>query len=77
MLSMLASQSRYRFVPLHLNVRVPERSIMKLLMSAVVSAVLMVSAPVFAGSHAGGKMDDKKADCSKKENAEKAECKKS
>lgn len=49
---------------------------MKTLLSALVSAVLMVSAPVFAGSHAGGKMDDGKADCSKKENAEKAECKK-
>lgn len=50
---------------------------MKVLMSAVVSALLMVSATAFAGSHAGGKMDDKKMDCSKKENAEKAECKKS
>ncbi len=50
---------------------------MKFLMSALVSALLAVSAPAFAGSHAGGKMDDKKVDCSKKENAEKAECKKS
>jgi len=50
---------------------------MKVLMSAVVSALLIVSIPALAGSHAGGKMDDKKADCSNKENAEKAECKKS
>lgn len=50
---------------------------MKFLMSALISALLAVSAPAFAGSHGGGKMDDKKMDCSKKENAEKAECKKS
>ncbi len=49
---------------------------MKLVMSALVSALLAVSAPAFAGSHGGGKMDDKKAECAKKENAEKAECKK-
>ncbi len=44
---------------------------MKLVMSALVSALLMVSAPSFAGSHGGGKMD-----CMAKENAEKPECKK-
>ena len=48
---------------------------MKLLMSALVSALLMVSAPAFAGSHGGGKMGDKKVDCSAKENADKDECK--
>jgi hypothetical protein len=53
-----------------------KRSIMKLVMSALVSALLMVSAPAFAGSHGGGKMDDKKVDCAKQENADKAECKK-
>ena len=51
--------------------RVFKRSIMKLVMSALVSALLMVSAPSFAGSHGGGKMD-----CMAKENADKAECKK-
>ena len=44
---------------------------MKLVMSALVSALLMVSAPSFAGSHGGGKMD-----FNAKENADKAECKK-
>ena len=48
---------------------------MKLVMSALVSALLMVSAPSFAGSHGGGKMDDK-VDCSKKENMDKEACKK-
>lgn len=48
---------------------------MKLFLSAVVSAMLALSAPAFAGSHGGGKMDDK-PDCTKKENADKKECKK-
>lgn len=47
-----------------------QRSIMKLVMSAFVSALLLVSAPSFAGSHAA------KMDCMAKENAEKPECKK-
>lgn len=47
---------------------------MKLLISAVVTAFMFVSAPAFAGGHGGGKMDDKKMDCSKKENEGKAEC---
>ena len=49
---------------------------MKLIFSALVSAVMVLSAPAFAASHGGGKMDDKKVDCSKKENETKAECKK-
>jgi hypothetical protein len=64
------------FVALH-PISHSRRLIMKFLMSALISALLAVSAPAFAGSHGGGKMDDKKMDCSKKENAEKAECKKS
>ncbi len=59
------------------SIPISRRLIMKFLMSALVSALLAISSPAFAGSHAGGKMDDKKVDCSKKENAEKAECKKS
>jgi hypothetical protein len=49
---------------------------MKFLISAVISAFVMLSAPAFAGSHGGGKMDDKKVDCAKKENAAKKECEK-
>ena len=49
---------------------------MKFLISAVISAFVMMSAPAFAGSHGGGKMDDKKVDCAKKENAAKKECEK-
>jgi len=48
---------------------------MQKLFAALVSAVLLVSAPAFAASHAGGKMDDK-VDCTKKENADKDVCKK-
>lgn len=48
---------------------------MKLLISALVSAFVLVSAPSFAGSHSGGKMDEK-VDCTKKENEAKPECKK-
>ena len=47
---------------------------MKIVMTALVSALLLVSAPSFAGSHGGGKMDDKKVDCSKKENEKNAAC---
>ena len=47
---------------------------MKFVMTALVSAFMLVSAPSFAGSHGGGKMDDKKVDCSKKENEKNAAC---
>ena len=47
---------------------------MKFMITAVVSAFMLVSAPSFAGSHAGGKMDDKKVDCAKKENAKDKAC---
>jgi hypothetical protein len=49
---------------------------MKILVTALVSAFMLISAPAFAGSHGGGKMDDKKVDCSKKENEKKPECEK-
>jgi hypothetical protein len=39
---------------------------MKFVMTALVSAFLLVTMPSLAGSHGGGKMDDKKVDCSKK-----------
>ena len=47
---------------------------MKYILTAIVSAFMLISAPSFAGSHAGGKMDDKKVDCSKKENAKDKAC---
>jgi uncharacterized protein YdeI (BOF family) len=47
---------------------------MKFVMTALVSAFMLVSAPAFAGSHGGGKMDDKKVDCSKKENEANPAC---
>ena len=47
---------------------------MKFILTALVSAFMLISAPSFAGSHAGGKMDDKKVDCSKKENAKDKAC---
>ena len=47
---------------------------MKFAMTALVSAFMLMSAPSFAGSHGGGKMDDKKVDCSKKENEKNAAC---
>jgi hypothetical protein len=49
---------------------------MKILVTALVSAFMLMSAPAFAGSHGGGKMDDKKVDCSKKENEKHADCEK-
>jgi hypothetical protein len=49
---------------------------MKILVTALVSAFMLVSTAAFAGSHAGGKMDDKKVDCSKKENEKAKECEK-
>jgi hypothetical protein len=49
--------------------------LMKKLTSAVLSAMIVISAPASAMSHGGAKMDDKKVDCSKKENADKKECK--
>ncbi len=45
---------------------------MKFLLAAIASAFMFASMPSMAGSHGGGKMED----CSKKENADKAECKK-
>ena len=57
-----------------------ERIDMKLLVTALVSAFMLVSTATFAGSHGGGKMDDKKdekkVDCSKKENEKAKECEK-
>jgi hypothetical protein len=47
---------------------------MKIVMTALVSAFMLMSAPSFAGSHGGGKMDDKKVDCSKKENEKDKAC---
>jgi hypothetical protein len=47
---------------------------MKIVMTALVSAFMLMSAPAFAGSHGGGKMDDKKVDCSKKENENNPAC---
>ena len=47
---------------------------MKFILTSIVSAFMLISAPSFAGSHAGGKMDDKKVDCSKKENAKDKAC---
>lgn len=49
---------------------------MKTLISAMIAAFVMASAPAFAASHAGGKMDDTKVDCMKAENKAKDECKK-
>jgi hypothetical protein len=47
---------------------------MKFVMTLIAAAFVLVSAPSFAGSHAGGKMDDKKVDCTKKENEKDAAC---
>ena len=44
---------------------------MKFMLTAIVSAFMLVSAPSFAQ---GGKMDDKKVDCSKKENEKDKAC---
>jgi hypothetical protein len=52
----------------------PEGVSMKIVMTALVSAFMLMSAPSFAGSHGGGKMDDKKVDCSKKENETNPAC---
>ncbi len=49
---------------------------MKALISVVAAAFVLMSAPAFAASHAGGKMDDKKVDCTKKENAKDKACEK-
>ena len=53
-----------------------ERINMKILITALVSAFMLVSTAAFAGSHGGGKMDDKTPDCSKKENEKAKECEK-
>jgi hypothetical protein len=47
---------------------------MKIAMALFASAFMLVSMPSFAGSHGGGKMDDKKVDCSKKENEANPAC---
>jgi hypothetical protein len=47
---------------------------MKIVMTALVYAFMLMSAPAFAGSHGGGKMDDKQVDCSKKENEKNPAC---
>ncbi len=49
---------------------------MKFLIAALSTAFMLVSVPSFAGSHGGGKMDDKKVDCSKKENEKDKACEK-
>ena len=46
------------------------------LLAALIASLMLLSVPAFAGSHGGGKMDDKKVDCSKKENEKHADCKK-
>jgi hypothetical protein len=48
--------------------------IMKSAISILASALIAVSAPAFAMSHGGAKMDDKKVDCTKAENKDKKEC---
>jgi hypothetical protein len=60
----------------HFSTCLFQRLSMKFLITAVVSAFMLVSAPSFAGSHAGGKMDDKKVDCTKKENEKNKACEK-
>lgn len=47
---------------------------MKSAISILTSALIVFSAPVFAMSHGGAKMDDKKVDCTKAENKGKKEC---
>jgi hypothetical protein len=49
---------------------------MKFLIAALSTAFMLASVPAFAGSHGGGKMDDKKVDCSKKENEKDKACEK-
>jgi hypothetical protein len=46
---------------------------MKYILTAIVSAFMLVSAPSFASSPAGGKVDNK-VDCSKKENEKDKAC---
>ena len=46
---------------------------MKFMITAIVSAFMLVSAPSFASSPAGGKVDNK-VDCSKKVNANDKAC---
>ncbi len=51
---------------------------MKSAITALTTALFLASAPAFAMSHGGGKMDDKKTekvDCTKAENKDKKECK--
>jgi hypothetical protein len=57
-----------------LTTSTPQGASMKFVMTAIVSAFMLVSAPAFAGSHGGGKMDDKKVDCTKKENEKDKAC---
>jgi hypothetical protein len=60
----------------HFSTVLFKRCLMKVLISAVISAFVLMSAPAFAGSHGGGKMDDKKVDCTKKENEKNKACEK-
>ena len=50
-----------------------ESNTMKYILTAIVSAFMLVSAPSFANSPAGGKVDNK-VDCSKKENEKDKAC---
>jgi hypothetical protein len=59
---------------LFLSTSLLEGVFMKFVMTALVSAFMLVSMPAFAGAHGGGKMDDKKVDCSKKENEKNPAC---
>jgi hypothetical protein len=51
-----------------------QETAMKFALTALISAFVLASAPAIAGSHGGGKMNDKKVDCSKKENEKNAAC---
>lgn len=48
---------------------------MKISFSILASVLILASAPAFAMSHGGGKMDDKKVDCTKAENKDNKACK--
>jgi hypothetical protein len=47
---------------------------MKSVISMICASFMLVSLSSFAGGHGGGKMDDKKVDCTKKENATNPAC---
>ena len=58
----------------HLSIFLFQGVFMKFVMTALVSAFMLVSMPAFAGAHGGGKMDDKKVDGTKKENEANPAC---